>query len=193
MAWLYGYGVVLVVCKIIRWDLDGTLEHEEWFKVGRRIVYKESVAGVGGFPFLLSLLVLLYSKESYDFETASTLVLCWFSRYELRVPFCLVVIAHFSFQYHLRPTLPVTYTTKHILTIHWGTLPCMLWSTLLHQQKIIPSGWNDSIRVDAVRQSRQRHPDGGLLLARRQYHALRCISPSHRSFTVSSRSVGLLF
>ena len=29
---------------------------------GRRIVYKESVDGVGGFPFLLSLLVLLYSK-----------------------------------------------------------------------------------------------------------------------------------
>jgi hypothetical protein len=29
----------------------------------------------GGFPFLLSLLVLLYSKASYDFETASTVVL----------------------------------------------------------------------------------------------------------------------
>jgi len=41
----------------------------------RRIVYKESVVGVGGFPFLLSLLVLLYSKASYDFETASTVVL----------------------------------------------------------------------------------------------------------------------
>jgi hypothetical protein len=30
---------------------------------GRRIVYKESAVGVGGFPFLLSLLVLLYSKS----------------------------------------------------------------------------------------------------------------------------------
>jgi hypothetical protein len=64
-----------VVCKIIGWYSDGTSEHEKWFEGGRRIVYKESVVGVGGFPFLLSLLVLLYSKASYDFETASTLVL----------------------------------------------------------------------------------------------------------------------
>jgi hypothetical protein len=51
------------------------LEHGEWFDDGRRIVYKESVVGVGGFPFLLSLLILLYSKASYDFETTSNLVL----------------------------------------------------------------------------------------------------------------------
>ena len=36
---------------------------------------KRVLIGIGGFPFLLSLLVLLYSKASYDFETASTLVL----------------------------------------------------------------------------------------------------------------------
>jgi len=64
-----------MVCKIIGWDSDGTLEHGEWFEGGRRSVYKETVVGIGGFPFLLSLLVLLYSKSSYDFETASTLVL----------------------------------------------------------------------------------------------------------------------
>ena len=64
-----------VVCRIIEEYSYGTLEHEEWFEGGRRIVYKDSVVGVGGFPFLLSLLVLLYSKASYDFETASTLVL----------------------------------------------------------------------------------------------------------------------
>jgi len=61
-----------VVCKIMGWDSDGTSEHDEWFEGGRRIVYKESVVGVGGFPFLLSLLVLLYSKASYNVETAST-------------------------------------------------------------------------------------------------------------------------
>jgi len=38
-------------------------------------VYTESVVGVGGFPVLFSLLVLLNSNVSYDFETASTLVL----------------------------------------------------------------------------------------------------------------------
>jgi hypothetical protein len=63
----------------------------------------------------------------------------------------------------------------------------------LHQQKIFPSGRNGSVRVDALRQSRQRHPGGGLLRARPQYHASRCISPSDRCFTVSSCSVGLLF
>jgi hypothetical protein len=47
--------------------------------------------------------------------------------------------------------------------------------------------------VDALCQSRQRHPGGGLLCARPQYHASRCISPSDRCFTVSSCSAGLLF
>jgi len=67
------------------------------------------------------------------------------------------------------------------------------YAMILHQQKTFPSGQNGSVRVDALRQSRQRHPGGGLLRARRQYHASCCISPSDRSFTVSSRSVGLLF
>jgi hypothetical protein len=62
-----------------------------------------------------------------------------------------------------------------------------------HQQKIFPSGRNGSVRVDALRQSRQRHPGGGLLRARRQFNASRSISPSDRCFTVSSDSVGLLF
>jgi len=62
-----------------------------------------------------------------------------------------------------------------------------------HQQKTFPSGRNGSVRVDALRQSRQRHPGGGLLRARRQYHASRCTSPSDRCVAVSSRSVGLLF
>jgi hypothetical protein len=64
-----------VVCKIIGEDSDGTSKHEEWFEGGRRSVYKESVVCVGGFPFLLSVLVHWYSKASYNFETGSTLVL----------------------------------------------------------------------------------------------------------------------
>ena len=55
-----------------------------------------------------------------------------------------------------------------------------------HQQKTFPSGRNGSVRVDALRQSRQRHPGGGLLRAWRQYQASRCTSPSDRSFAVSS-------
>ena len=62
-----------------------------------------------------------------------------------------------------------------------------------HQQKIFPSGRNGSVRADALRQSRQRHPGGGLLRAHPQYHTSGCISPSDRCFTVSSCSVSLLF
>jgi len=62
-----------------------------------------------------------------------------------------------------------------------------------HQQKTFLSRRNGSIRVVAVRQSGQRHPPGGVLHAWLWYNALRCISPSHRSFTVSPSSVSLLF
>ena len=61
-----------------------------------------------------------------------------------------------------------------------------------HQLKTFPSGRNGSVRVDALRQSRQRHPGGRLLRARRQYDALRCISPSDRGFALSTRFVGIL-
>ena len=66
-------------------------------------------------------------------------------------------------------------------------------AALSHEQKIFPSGRNGSIRGDALPQSRQRHPGGGLLRARCQFNASRSISPSDCCFTVSSRSVGLLF
>jgi hypothetical protein len=62
----------------------------------------------------------------------------------------------------------------------------------LHQQKTFPSVWNGSVRVDALRQSRQRHPGGGVLHARHQCNASRCILPSECCFAVSSSSVGLL-
>jgi hypothetical protein len=77
------------------------------------------------------------------------------------------------------------------LTFHFQDL--FRISHVQHQQKNIPFGWNGSVRVDALRQNRQRHPGGGLLRAWRQYNASRCISPSDRCFTVPSRSVGLLF
>jgi hypothetical protein len=73
-----------MVCKIMGWASDGTLEHEKWFEGGRWVVYKVSVVGIGEFPFLLSLLVLLDSKASYHCETVSTLVLSWFPRNESR-------------------------------------------------------------------------------------------------------------
>ena len=66
-------------------------------------------------------------------------------------------------------------------------------SYYIHQQKNILFGRNGSVRVDALHQSCQRHPGGGLLHAQRQYNASRCISLSDRCFTLSSRSVGLLF
>ena len=44
-------------------------------RVADGLYIKRVLFGVGGFPFLLSLLVLLYSKASCDFETIPTLVL----------------------------------------------------------------------------------------------------------------------
>jgi len=67
------------------------------------------------------------------------------------------------------------------------------WWMVEHQQKTFLSGRNDCVRVDALCQSYQRHPGGGILCGRRQYDASRCITPADRSFTVSSRSVGLVF
>ena len=64
--------VLLVVCKIMIGYLDGTSEHGEWLEGGRWSVYKDRLFGVGWFPFLLSLLVLLYSKAS------TTLTQPWF-------------------------------------------------------------------------------------------------------------------
>jgi hypothetical protein len=52
----------------------GTSKHEEWFGGSGRTVYKERLFGVGGFPFLLSLLVLLSSNQQYDFENTSDLL-----------------------------------------------------------------------------------------------------------------------
>jgi hypothetical protein len=66
-------------------------------------------------------------------------------------------------------------------------------SGLGHQQKIFPSRWNSSVRVDALLQGRQRHPDGRLLRARHQFNVSRSISPTDRCCTITSRSVGLLF
>jgi len=62
--------IVLGVWKIMGNDLDGTSEHGEWCQYGRQIVYLLRLFGIGGYPVLLSSLTLLYSKTSYDFETA---------------------------------------------------------------------------------------------------------------------------
>jgi len=72
VAWFVSRRVVLVVCNIMVGYLEGTSEHGEWFEGVRWSVYKESLSGVGWFPFLLSLLVLLYSKAS------TTLTQPWF-------------------------------------------------------------------------------------------------------------------
>jgi len=55
-----------------------------------------------------------------------------------------------------------------------------------HQQKTFVSERNGCFRLDALSQSRQRHPGGGLLCAKCQHHAWCCLSPSDRSFAPSS-------
>ena len=63
---------------------------------------------------------------------------------------------------------------------------------LEHEQETFLSWQNGSVRVDGLHQSRQRHPGGGLLHARRQCLSSRCILPSECCFAVSSPSVGFL-
>jgi hypothetical protein len=61
--------MVVLIRRVFRcvrsWDdySVGTLGHEKWFEGSARSVYKERVFGIGGFPFLLSLLVLLSSNQ----------------------------------------------------------------------------------------------------------------------------------
>jgi len=90
---------------------------------------------------------------------------------------------------------PVVLHPSHAL--HTPTIRMVLpneWSVQsLHQQKTFPSGRNGTVRVDMLRQSRQRHPGGRLLRAQRQQDASRCISPSDHDFVVSYRSVGILW
>jgi len=69
---------------------------------------------------------------------------------------------------------------------HWMSLQLSA-----RQQKTFPSGGNGFIRVDALCQTCQRNPGGGLLRALHQYHASQCVSPSDCRFAVSSRAVGL--
>jgi len=90
--------VVLVVGKMIRKHLDDTSKHEESFKGGIQTVYKERLFGIGGFPFLLSLLGLPYKEASIILKqlgmlaysdslkrTSSTLVLNMTSRHLLSI------------------------------------------------------------------------------------------------------------
>ena len=62
-----------------------------------------------------------------------------------------------------------------------------------HLRKTFPSGRNGYVRVDVLRQSRQRRPSGALIRPRRQYHPSQFILLSNRGFSGSSRSVGLAF
>jgi hypothetical protein len=109
---LRSYGVV---CMIMRWYSDDMSEHEELFDGGGWVVYKKSVVGVGWFPFLLTLLVLLYCNASDDIETASNLVFSSFPWYQFGAPVALFLISYCSNQYHLCPTPPITISTFHNL------------------------------------------------------------------------------
>jgi len=98
--------VVLVVCKIVVGDSDDTSEHEEWFEGSRWSVYKERLFGAGGFPFLLSLLIFVYSKACMTL-TQLWLVSCldpFDSNWKVSCPNSNLISCY---QYHLHPTPPI--------------------------------------------------------------------------------------
>ena len=120
------------------------------------------------------------------------------SRYNLRLPLSRVTIGTWmdnrigSLWGERESHLCHLYSISSIIC-EWANTDMCPYDGMHHQQKTFLSGQNGSVRVDALRPSRQRHPGGGLHRARRQNHASGHISPSDRHFTVSSRSVGLLF
>ena len=104
--------------------------------------------------------------------------------------------------FHIETTRECTLSQVYDVCHEWYVVPqcrpldsrrlkCSL--QLVHQQKDIPLRWNGTIRVDVLSQSRQRHPVGGLLRARRQSSTSHSISPSYHCVTISSHSVGLIF
>jgi len=97
--------VEMVMCRIMGKDLDTTFEYEEFFEGGIETVYKEILFGLGGLPFLLSQLVLLYSKASYDFETASTHIM--FCILETNLKYLCSVFCHHLIIFNITYTRPL--------------------------------------------------------------------------------------
>jgi len=94
---------------------NGTLKHEEWFEGGRQSVYKERLFGVGGFPFLLSLLIFWYSKASMTLTSSdSGPVLITVIRSSKHL--VLITISLHRDQYHLCPTPPVIHIARLLPT-----------------------------------------------------------------------------
>jgi hypothetical protein len=57
--------------------------------------------------------------------------------------------------------MPPTYVYTHTLLERRHMTRSRVSARVCHQQKTFPSGRNGCVRVDALRQSRQRHPGGG--------------------------------
>jgi len=75
----------------------------------------------------------------------------------------------------------------------YKTIPNNCLRHVRQQKKLFQSERNDFVRVDALHYILQRHPGGGFLNTRPQYHVSHCISPLDHCFTVSSHSVGSYF
>jgi hypothetical protein len=114
------------------YDSDDILRHRRWFDGGRQIVYTESVVDIGGFPVLLSLLVIIYRIARYNLDTASTLDLFWLPRYEFWAP---LVCFWYTFQSRITTTPnPAHYTSLFISMLNSvmvisnrGSLPATTW------------------------------------------------------------------
>jgi hypothetical protein len=76
-------------------------------RVGNELYIQIVLLALEDFLVFLSLLVLLYSKASYNFETVSTRVVSRFPRNQSR-PFC------FVFRYHIQVS-NITYARPHPL------------------------------------------------------------------------------
>jgi len=129
-------------------------------------------------------------------DTIYSLLRLW--KYQLR---CLVAYA-LSGRVVAIPNIMHPIINWYMVTPQTSSSRYLFWSFITlgaangqdwHQQKIFLSVQNDSVGVDALCQSHERHPGGGLLRTWHQFNLWSSISPSNRCFNVSSCSVGLLF
>jgi len=183
-----------LVLKVHFWDYTGSLDNPNMDIRSRFTNYHSYFRNRSTFQISSPISHISITRPSHQWINDSDLANREWDMYHLWIDNgCKISIVngHSSSAGNL---IPSRRTNDYPLMLRWvipWEMRCRQHQSIMHQQKTFPSGRNGSVRVDALRQSRQRHPGGRLLRARRQYNASRCISPSDRGFAVSSRSVGI--
>jgi len=122
------------------WDSENTSEHEEWFEGGRRIVYKESVVGVGGFLFCSISSFSCIAKQVTTLKQVRLLP-CLDSSKQTLSTFCFVF--HITFELPISPTPdPARYTHHQTVWFFQVTILFDRINQLLPALTSVYQSWN---------------------------------------------------